>query len=79
VTSVQPWPTGEGLGRYRFFIDVSGHIEDLHIRQAITALPIVGAQVGFLGTYPRTSGALSSPPRPRRQPPDIRRAPLINR
>lgn len=79
VTSVQPWPTGEGLGRYRFFIDVSGHIEDLHIRQAMTALPIVGAQVGFLGTYPRTPGARPSPPRPRRQPPDIRRAPLINR
>jgi prephenate dehydratase len=80
VTSVQPWPTGDGLGRYRFFIDVTGHIEDLHVRQAMTALPAVGAQVGFLGTYPRTPrGVLPPPPRPRRQPPGSRQAPLINR
>lgn len=50
---VQAWPTGVRLGDYRFFVDVEGHIDDQRVRHAVAALPGVGAEASFLGSYPR--------------------------
>jgi prephenate dehydratase len=55
---VHAWPTGARLGNYRFFVDVHGHVEDQPVSRAIAALPGVGAEASFLGSYPSPPGAL---------------------
>ncbi|WP_327355109.1 prephenate dehydratase [Streptomyces sp. NBC_01304] len=50
---IQPWPIGDRLGSYRFFIDVAGHIENPPVREAVAALGELDAGVRFLGSYPR--------------------------
>ncbi|WP_394554140.1 prephenate dehydratase [Agromyces sp. MMS24-JH15] len=46
-------PIGDELGRYRFVIDLDGHIEDERVADALLGLRRYSPNVIFLGSYPR--------------------------
>jgi prephenate dehydratase len=50
---IQSWPSGPSLGRYRFFLDIDGHITDPAVAGAVAVLRDRTAAVAFLGSYPR--------------------------
>jgi prephenate dehydratase len=50
---IESRPTGDGLGRYYFFIDCEGHVDDARVGEALMGLRRVCADVRFLGSYPR--------------------------
>ncbi|HEX4787300.1 MAG TPA: prephenate dehydratase [Actinospica sp.] len=59
---IESRPTGEAMGKYYFFIDCEGHIEDERVGEALLGLRRNSARLRFLGSYPRADG----------QPPAIR-------
>ena len=46
-------PIGDALGRYRFVIDLDGHILDERVADALLGLKRFSPSVVFLGSYPR--------------------------
>ncbi|CAN5233960.1 prephenate dehydratase [soil metagenome] len=46
-------PIGDSLGRYRFVIDLDGHIRDERVADALLGLKRFSPNVIFLGSYPR--------------------------
>ncbi len=46
-------PIGDALGRYRFVIDLDGHISDERVADALLGLKRFSPKVIFLGSYPR--------------------------
>ena len=46
-------PIGDALGRYRFVIDLDGHIHDERVADALLGLRRFSPRVIFLGSYPR--------------------------
>ena len=46
-------PIGDALGRYRFVIDLDGHIRDERVADALLGLKRFSPNVIFLGSYPR--------------------------
>ena len=46
-------PIGDALGRYRFVIDLDGHIHDERVADALLGLKRFSPNVIFLGSYPR--------------------------
>ena len=60
---IESRPTGEAMGKYYFFIDCEGHIEDERVGEALLGLRRNSARLRFLGSYPRAD----------RQAPAIRR------
>lgn len=46
-------PIGDELGRYRFVIDLDGHVEDERVADALLGLRRFSPNVIFLGSYPR--------------------------
>lgn len=62
LTRIQSRPTGDGLGRYYFFIDCEGHVTDARVGEALTGLRRVCADVRFLGSYPRGDGGRTQVP-----------------
>ena len=46
-------PIGDALGRYRFIIDLDGHILDERVADALLGLKRFSPKVIFLGSYPR--------------------------
>jgi prephenate dehydratase len=46
-------PIGDSLGRYRFVIDLDGHIRDERVADALLGLKRFSPKVIFLGSYPR--------------------------
>jgi prephenate dehydratase len=56
LTRIESRPTGFGLGRYCFSVDCEGHIDDLRVGEAVSALHRICADVRFLGSYPRADG-----------------------
>ena len=46
-------PIGDALGRYRFVIDLDGHIQDERVADALLGLKRFSPNVIFLGSYPR--------------------------
>lgn len=46
-------PIGDALGRYRFVIDLDGHIHDERVADALLGLRRFSPRVTFLGSYPR--------------------------
>ena len=63
LTTIQSRPTGDGLGRYYFFIDCEGHVADARVGEALMGLRRVCADVRFLGSYPRCDGGQTQMPR----------------
>jgi prephenate dehydratase len=53
LTLIQSRPTGDGFGRYRFWIDCEGHVADARVGEALIGLRRVCADIRFLGSYPR--------------------------
>ena len=53
LTRIESYPTGEQLGRYVFFLDCSGHVAEARLGEALQGLRRTGADVRFLGSYPR--------------------------
>ncbi|GAA3387345.1 prephenate dehydratase [Cryptosporangium minutisporangium] len=53
LTRIESRPTKERMGRYCFFLDCDGHIEDARVGEALMGLRRVCADVRFLGSYPR--------------------------
>jgi prephenate dehydratase len=50
---IESRPTGQGLGRYYFFIDCEGHVRDARVGEALMGLRRSAANLRFLGSYPR--------------------------
>jgi prephenate dehydratase len=53
---IESRPTGLGLGRYFFFIDCEGHVEEARVGEALRGLHRCCPNVRFLGSYPRADG-----------------------
>jgi len=49
-------PIGDELGRYRFVIDLDGHLHDERVADALLGLRRFSPRVTFLGSYPRADG-----------------------
>jgi len=49
-------PIGDAMGRYRFVIDLDGHIEDERVADALLGLRRFSPHVLYLGSYPRANG-----------------------
>ncbi|MDA3936344.1 MAG: prephenate dehydratase [Actinomycetota bacterium] len=56
LTKIQSRPTRKALGDYMFFVDLTGHVEDEHVRLALDCLRLKLRSVKVLGSYPRISG-----------------------
>jgi prephenate dehydratase len=63
LTTIQSRPTGDGLGRYYFFIDCEGHVADARVGEALMGLRRRCADVRFLGSYRRSDGGQTQVPR----------------
>lgn len=46
-------PVGDTLGRYRFVIDLDGHLDDERVAEALLGVHRFSPRVLFLGSYPR--------------------------
>jgi len=53
MSLLQSRPIGDALGRYRFVIDLDGHILDERVADALLGLKRFSPKVIFLGSYPR--------------------------
>ncbi len=53
LSLLQSRPIGDALGRYRFVVDLDGHIEDERVADALLGLRRFSPNVIFLGSYPR--------------------------
>ncbi|MEU9794848.1 prephenate dehydratase [Streptomyces sparsogenes] len=53
LVRIESRPTGEGIGRYFFSVDLEGHITDRRVGSALMGLKRVCPNVRFLGSYPR--------------------------
>ena len=53
LTRIESRPTGDGIGRYCFFIDCEGHVTQARVGEALMGLHRVCSDVRFLGSYPR--------------------------
>lgn len=49
-------PIGDALGRYRFVIDLDGHVQDERVADALLGLKRFSPSVQFLGSYRRADG-----------------------
>ncbi|WP_066522535.1 prephenate dehydratase [Curtobacterium ammoniigenes] len=49
-------PIGDEFGRYRFVIDLDGHVDDERVADALLGLRRFSPRVTFLGSYPRADG-----------------------
>ena len=52
LTRIESRPTGDGIGRYFFFIDCEGHVAQARVGEALMGLRRVCSAVRFLGSYP---------------------------
>jgi prephenate dehydratase len=57
LTRIESRPTGDGIGRYRFFIDCEGHVSQARVGEALMGLRRVCSDVRFLGSYPQAAAA----------------------
>jgi prephenate dehydratase len=53
LSRIESRPIGDQLGRYRFNIDIEGHIEDAAVADALKGLHRFSPKVIFLGSYAR--------------------------
>jgi prephenate dehydratase len=55
LSRIESRPTGEGIGRYCFFIDCEGHVAQARVGEALMGLRRVCSDVRFLGSYPQAT------------------------
>jgi prephenate dehydratase len=53
LSLIESRPIGDELGRYRFVIDLDGHIRDERVADALLGLYRFSPRIVFLGSYPR--------------------------
>ncbi|RZS56377.1 prephenate dehydratase [Microcella putealis] len=53
MSLIESRPIGDELGRYRFVIDLDGHVHDERVADALLGLRRFSPNVMFLGSYPR--------------------------
>lgn len=53
LSRIESRPIGDQLGRYRFNIDIQGHVEDHAVAEALRGLHRFSPKVIYLGSYPR--------------------------
>src|SRR3954471_8920181 len=53
LSLLQSRPVGDALGRYRFVVDLDGHLHDERVADALLGLKRFSPNVMFLGSYPR--------------------------
>jgi prephenate dehydratase len=53
LSLLQSRPIGDALGRYRFVVDLDGHVFDERVADALLGLKRFSPNVIFLGSYPR--------------------------
>jgi prephenate dehydratase len=53
LTRIESRPTGDGIGRYCFFIDCEGHVAQARVGEALMGLRRACSAVRFLGSYPQ--------------------------
>ena len=53
LSRIESRPTGQGLGRYHFFVDAEGHVADARVGETLMGLRRSVANLRFLGSYPR--------------------------
>jgi prephenate dehydratase len=53
MTKIESRPVKKNLGRYIFFVDIIGHIDDENVRDALTMVQRKTTFYKFLGSYPR--------------------------
>ena len=56
MTRVESRPARKGTWEYHFYIDVSGHAEDVNVAKALVELQDTAAFYKKLGSYPRALG-----------------------
>jgi prephenate dehydratase len=56
MSLIESRPIGDALGRYRFVIDIDGHIADERVADALLGLRRFSPKVIFLGSYARADG-----------------------
>lgn len=56
LTRIESRPTRQGLGTYRFYADLKGHVDDAPVAEALAALHRRSESVYFLGSWPAASG-----------------------
>jgi prephenate dehydratase len=61
LTRIESRPTGDGIGRYCFFIDCEGHVAQARVGEALMGLRRVCSAVRFLGSYPEAELADTGP------------------
>jgi prephenate dehydratase len=66
LTRIESRPTGDGIGRYCFFIDCEGHVAQARVGEALMGLHRICSEVRFLGSYPQADAAGGGPARPGR-------------
>nr|WP_244311093.1 prephenate dehydratase [Corynebacterium hindlerae] len=52
LTRIESRPTREGLGTYRFYADIAGHIDDIPVAEALRALYLHADHMHYLGSWP---------------------------
>ena len=55
LSRIESRPTGDGIGRYCFFIDCEGHVAQARVGEALMGLRRVCSDVRFLGSYPQAT------------------------
>ncbi|HRP99583.1 MAG TPA: prephenate dehydratase [Terrimesophilobacter sp.] len=53
LSLIQSRPIGDTLGRYRFVIDIAGHVHEERVADALLGVKRTSPRVIFLGSYPR--------------------------
>lgn len=53
LSLIQSRPVGDTLGRYRFVIDIDGHVHEERVADALLGVKRTSPNVIFLGSYPR--------------------------
>lgn len=53
LSRIESRPTGEGMGRYFFSIDLEGHLAESRVGAALAALHRMFPDLRFLGSYPQ--------------------------
>ena len=61
MTRIESRPRRRGLGRYMFFIDLDGSVDDPEVADALAALRAKAETVRILGSYPIAGGGLPTP------------------
>jgi prephenate dehydratase len=62
LSRIESRPTGEGIGRYCFFIDCEGHVQAPSVGEALMGLRRTCSDVRFLGSYARAQGPADARP-----------------